>query len=34
MLADVSCVSGDPNHFGRVIVGTSCAGWVRVDFEI
>jgi hypothetical protein len=34
MLADVSSVSGDPNHFGRVIVGTSCAGWVRVDFEI
>ena len=29
MLADVSSVAGDPNHVGRVIVGTSCAGWVK-----
>jgi hypothetical protein len=31
MLGTVSSVAGDPNHFGRVILGTSCAGWVRVD---
>lgn len=34
MLADVSSVAGDPNHVGRVILGTSCAGWVRVDIEV
>jgi hypothetical protein len=34
MLADVSSVAGDPNHVGRAILGTSCAGWVRVDIEI
>lgn len=34
MLANVSTVAGDPNHFGRVVLGTSCAGWVRVDVEI
>ena len=33
MLAKVSHVSGDPNRFGTVYVGTSCAGWVRVDFS-
>ncbi|WP_344708960.1 hypothetical protein [Sphingomonas humi] len=33
MLANVSCIGGDLNNFGRVYVGTSCAGWVRVDVE-
>jgi hypothetical protein len=31
MLAKVSWVSGDPDTFGRVYVGTSCAGVVQVD---
>ena len=34
MLATVSSVAGDPNHFGRVILGTSCAGWVRADVAV
>ena len=34
MLADVSSVAGDPNNVGRVILGTSCAGWIRVDIEV
>jgi hypothetical protein len=34
MLADISCVGGDPDRFGRAYVGTSCAGWVRVDIEL
>jgi hypothetical protein len=34
MLADISCVGGDPDRFGRAYVGTSCAGWVRVDVEL
>jgi hypothetical protein len=34
MLAKVSCVTGDPNVFGRVYIGTSCAGWIRCDIEL
>jgi hypothetical protein len=34
VLASVSCVAGDPNAFGRVIVGTSCAGWVEIKVTI
>jgi hypothetical protein len=33
MLAQVSTIAGDPDRFGRVYVGTSGAGWVRVDIE-
>ena len=34
LLASTSCVAGDPDRFGRVYVGTSCAGWVRVEVEV
>lgn len=34
MLAKVSCVAGDPDRIGRAYVGTSCAGWVRIDVEL
>jgi hypothetical protein len=34
MLSAVSSVTGDPNEFGRVIVGTSCAGWVEVRVSV
>ena len=34
MLAKVSCVTGDPDRFGRVYVGTGCAGWLRIELEI
>lgn len=33
VLAGISCLGGDLNRFGRVYVGTSCAGWVRVEVE-
>jgi hypothetical protein len=34
MLADVTCIAGDLDRLGRVYVGTSCAGWVRIDLEV
>jgi hypothetical protein len=33
LLAAVSSVTGDPDRFGRMYVGTSCAGVIRVDVE-
>lgn len=33
MLLAVSCVSGIPDVFGRVLVGTSCAGVVQIDLR-
>ena len=34
MLAKVSCIAGDPDRLGMLFVGTSCAGWVRVNLEL
>jgi photosystem II stability/assembly factor-like uncharacterized protein len=31
MLAKPSCISGDPDQLGRIYLGTSCAGVIRVD---
>lgn len=31
MLAKPSCISGDPDELGRIYLGTSCAGVIRVD---
>jgi hypothetical protein len=33
MLAEVAFVGGDPNHLGRVYIGTSCAGWIQADVK-
>jgi hypothetical protein len=33
LLAEVVCIAGDADRFGRAYVGTSCAGWVRVELE-
>jgi photosystem II stability/assembly factor-like uncharacterized protein len=33
LLANVTYVAGDPDHFGRAYVATSCGGVVRVDIE-
>ena len=34
LLAQVCTVAADPDRFGRAYVGTTGAGWVRVDVEI
>ncbi|UUR06969.1 WD40/YVTN/BNR-like repeat-containing protein [Sphingomonas glaciei] len=34
MLGKVTCIAGDPDRPGRLIVGTSCAGWVRFELEL
>lgn len=33
ILSEISCIGGDLDQFGRVYVGTACAGWVRVELE-
>jgi hypothetical protein len=33
MLAKIESIGGDLERFGRVYVGTSCAGWVQVDIS-
>ena len=33
-LGKVTCVAGSPDRFGRIFVGTSCAGWIKIDIEI
>jgi hypothetical protein len=34
ILSPVSCVAGDLDQLGRAYVGTSCAGWVKVDVQV
>ena len=34
LLAQVCTVAADPDRFGRAYVGTTGAGWVRIDVEI
>jgi hypothetical protein len=34
LLGGVTSVAGDMNTFGRMILGTSCTGWIRVDVEV
>lgn len=31
ILSPVSSIAGDPDHFGRVLIGTSCAGVVEIE---
>lgn len=31
MLANIVSVEADPDRWGRIYVGTSCAGWVQID---
>lgn len=33
ILSEISCVGGDLDQFGRVFVGTSNAGWVRIELQ-
>jgi hypothetical protein len=33
LLAKVTSLSGDPDRFGRVFLGTSCAGWILIELE-
>jgi hypothetical protein len=33
ILGGISSIAGDMTKFGRLIVGTSCTGWLRIDVE-
>lgn len=34
LFGKVTCIAGDSDRLGRLIVGLSCAGWVRFDLEL
>ena len=34
MLSGIISVTGDPDRFGRAYLGTSAAGWIRIEAEI